>query len=133
MTESYEAKEKSIFQKNDCILLTVILLFSIVAFLLVYFLSNPGSTVIVTVDGKHFGSWTLTEEQEIAIPGKVGTNLLRITNGAAYISSAECPDLICLHHRPISYNGEQIVCLPNRIIVSIESSHRSDTPDAVSQ
>ena len=133
LTKTYRTKAKPLLHKNDCILLAVLLLFGVATLLLTQFLSGTGSTVTVTVDGKFFGSWTLTEECEIAIPGTSGTNLLQITNGTAFISDAECPDLICLHHRPISHTGERIVCLPNRIIVSIEDSHAPDSPDAVSQ
>ena len=133
MTESAKTKSKSLLHRSDCILLAVLLLFSAASFLLTHFLSEPGATVTVTVDGEIFGSWSLAEEQELAIPGTHGTNVLQITNGTASIIEAECPDLLCQHHRPIAHTGERIVCLPNRIIVSIDDVQSPDTPDAVSQ
>lgn len=133
MTESSKEKTKFLFRRSDCILLVVLLLFSALSFLLTRFLTEPGATVTVTVDGEFFGSWSLTKEHEIAIPGTHGTNVLQITDGTAFITEAECPDLICQHHRPITHTGERIVCLPNRIIVSIDGAQVPDTPDAVSQ
>ena len=34
---------------------------------------------------------------------------------------ANCPDEICVHHKPISKNGETIVCLPNKVVVVIKN------------
>ena len=48
------------------------------------------------------------------------TNLLVIENGAARIVEANCPDQICVNHGAIRYEGESIVCLPHRLVVSVE-------------
>ena len=33
---------------------------------------------------------------------------------------ADCPDQVCVRQGAVRYNGESIVCLPHRLIVSIE-------------
>ncbi|MBR2613326.1 MAG: NusG domain II-containing protein, partial [Clostridia bacterium] len=48
-----------------------------------------------------------------------GTNLLIIKDGKAYISEATCPDLVCVHTGHAD-ELKSIVCLPNRVTVSIE-------------
>ncbi len=57
--------------------------------------------------------------QMIKIPGKVGECILIIKDGEAYMLEADCPNQICVHHSPVSHKGENIVCLPNRVIIEI--------------
>ena len=57
---------------------------------------------------------------------------LSIRDGYADVTEATCPDLICAKHRPISRQGEAIICLPNRIVIEVISSKQYDV-DAVSE
>ena len=41
------------------------------------------------------------------------------------MKEANCRDLICVHHKAISGNGESIVCMPNRIVVEVVSDEES--------
>ena len=45
---------------------------------------------------------------------------------------ADCPDQICVSHRKISRDGESIICLPNQVVVTIQSSDSADI-DGVAQ
>ena len=58
-------------------------------------------------------------------------NRLIIKDGKAYIETATCPDGICVNHRPIFRDGESIVCLPNKVVVSVITQNSSDNPDIV--
>ncbi len=48
------------------------------------------------------------------------------------METARCPDQICVRHKAISRNGENIICLPYKIVVSIEEGEDTDV-DAVVQ
>ena len=58
-------------------------------------------------------------------------NRLVICDGKAYMETATCPDGICVAHRPIFRNGESIVCLPNRVVITVTTATKTDTPDVV--
>ena len=75
--------------------------------------------VVVEVDGEVFGEYELNENQEVLINE---TNILMIENGEANMYEANCPDQICVKHVPISKNGETIVCLPNKVVVTIKEA-----------
>lgn len=122
-------------RKNDLLLLTGLLALALVLFfLLPFFTGGKGNTVEVTVDGKPYRSLSLTEDCEFFVPGITGGNHICIRNGSVSVTAADCPDLICVHHMPIRNAGERIVCLPNRVVVSIRNiSETSSAPDAVSQ
>ena len=113
--------------------MSVLLLLSAAIILCLRLMPHSTGTVTVTVDGACIGHWALTDEQQILIDGASGTNYLRIANGTVVMTDADCPDLICVHHTPISHVGERIVCLPNRVIVSIDAVSDDTVLDAVSQ
>ena len=43
-----------------------------------------------------------------------------------YIKDATCPDKLCQKQGHISKNGQQIICLPNQVIVEIISYQNND-------
>lgn len=117
--------------KNDLILIAVLLLVVAGAALILFLSRTPGDTVVVTVDGQLWGEYSLSEDRTVEIKNGDGYNLLVIEGGKAYVRQASCPDGICSSHRPISHNGESIICLPNKVVIEIRSSG-SDQPDIIS-
>ena len=120
-------------RRNDMILIGV--LFSVsLCFLLGLVFMKQGTKepeAVIRVNGIVYGRYPLSENREIAIPGKIGTNVLTIADGMAYMSLAVCPDKICRNiHGKIKYQGEQIVCIPGGIVVMIENGEVSEL-DAV--
>lgn len=118
--------------KQDAIVILII--FVICIGLLYYFYFRKGDNgqyAVVTVDGIEYGTYSLEEEQviEIRIDGEV-TNILSISDGTADMTDAVCPDHLCVNQKAISKDGETIVCLPNKVVVTIESEEESDI-DAV--
>ena len=101
--------------RNDIFLFAAILLVSAIVFLLISFFAPEGAVIEITVDGKLYGQYSLYEEQTIDL----GHNTLIIKDGVADMVSAKCPDGLCVKQRSISKGGESIVCLPNRVIVTV--------------
>lgn len=106
-------------KKWDIAAAVVILLAAGVIFVALLFNKQPGKTVVVTIDQVEFGRYRLDQDRTVEIKGS-GSNLLVIENGHAYVKSADCPDKICVNHKPIVRSGEVIVCLPNKVVVEIE-------------
>ena len=99
-----------------------------------FFLFRPeGSTVTVTVGGEVYGTYSLSVNTVVDIEtGEGELNRLVIQDGKAYVETATCPDGICSSHRPISRKGESIVCLPNRVVITVTDSNNQDEgPDIV--
>lgn len=91
-----------------------------------FFSGEKGGQVQVTIGGEIYGTYSLSEEQEIPIIiNGVTTNLLVITAGKADITEADCPDGLCVHQRAISKNNESIVCLPNKVVVQVIDAKES--------
>ena len=116
--------------KNDIIFVAVLLLIVLIAGVFMVLLRKNGDTVIVTVDGKAWGEYSLNEDITVNIKTGSNFNVLVIKDGKAYIESASCPDGICSSHRPIKRNGESIICLPNKVVVTVNTKDKS-APDVI--
>jgi hypothetical protein len=69
------------------------------------------------VDGDQVAKYSLSVDGEYELNG--GTNVLRIKDGKAYLTSASCPDHLCVKQGKIDQTGETITCLPNRLTVTV--------------
>lgn len=107
--------------KNDFLLTGAILIIALVAFAIYMLTSSGGNTVKISVDGKIIKSFDLKSDINYQIKSGNNINNLVIEDGKAYIEYANCPDKICQHHRKISNAGETIVCLPHKVVITIES------------
>ena len=72
------------------------------------------NAVRITVGNEEYGIYSLEEDQEIEI-GK--TNTLKIEDGKAFMSHADCPDQLCMSMGPVDGPYDLIVCLPNLVVV----------------
>ena len=110
----------------------VVLILAAVLALWAFWPKEEGNRVTVTVDGTVFGTFPLTEPQEIAIDGFAPFSLtLVIEDGQAHVEHSTCPDLICQHHAPISRTGAEIVCLPGRVVITVTGEETE--VDAITQ
>ena len=113
-------------KRNDIILISVILLLSLTFTVILYKGAVKGERVTVYVDGKPVGDYQLKSDNAIDIEGyNGGHNTLAIENGYAFMSDASCPDKLCMHQGKISDSGQMIVCLPNRVIIKVETDEES--------
>lgn len=105
--------------KNDILLVAIILLISVVIFTIFKANQKNGELVKVIVDKEVKYCYNFNERTEVIISNDDFVNVLVVEDGQAYIKSANCPDKICVQHRPISKVGETIVCLPHKVVIEI--------------
>lgn len=121
-------------KRNDIFLLITILILA--ASLLIgyrFFYNHSGDFITISVDGITTNTLSLRENATVSIEGaNGGINTLEIKNGAASITYADCPDKLCVHQKKIKNQGETLVCLPHKVIVSVVSSEEGEL-DGISQ
>ena len=116
-----------LFKRNDIILIGAFLLLAIVLSVYLYTSGDEGDKVIVKIDGEVSEEFSLSENINYMIElGDGKYNKLSIQDGYAEIIDASCPDQICVNHQPIQKSGESIVCLPNKLVIEIESDSARD-------
>ena len=113
--------------KKTIIIILVLLLLCIlgaVSFLLLRNLPS-GSVAVISIDGEEYERVDLGKVQEpydIEIRTKFGSNTVHVEPGAISVTAASCPDKVCVHQGRLSGGGIPIVCMPNRLVISIEGS-----------
>ena len=116
--------------KYDLLLAMAVLLAAAV----LYFFLRPGEAgawAVVTVDGLEAARYTLSEDRTVML-GEEGYNVLQIFGGQAAVIDANCGDHTCVNTGPVWREGETIVCLPHKLMVTIEGGEASPF-DAVAQ
>lgn len=105
--------------KNDIILILIIVVIAFVSAGVYFAMQTEGKSVYVIQNGNIISTYSLKEDITTTITNGDNTNELVIKDKTAYIYQANCPDKICVNHRPISKTGETIVCLPAKLVIEI--------------
>lgn len=102
---------------GDIILLAVVLCSAAVLFLSLLFFTSHGAQVVVSIDGEEICRYALDQDTQVTL---TEGHILVIKEGEASVSHAPCRDQICVNHISISRSGETIVCLPYRLVITVE-------------
>ena len=117
-------------KKKDFILFGILLLVCGALFLFLLLNRQEGNRVVVEQDGNIVLKLSLEDDGTYVIEDGEFVNELVIEDGVAYMKSANCKDLICVHHGAISKVNETITCLPHKLIVYVVGEDISEV-DAV--
>ncbi len=113
----------------DMALVILVLAAALAGFLLELTWTGQGASLQITVDGEVFGTYQLDKDQTIDIGGG---NRCRIEDGAAWMEWADCPDQLCVRHTHISRANETVVCLPNRVTLTVLGGEDGEVDTIVS-
>ena len=111
----------------DVILIGSIALILAIILAVFAFSKTEGAFAVVTVNGRQSAVYPLDEDLEVKLTNGDGYYILIIENGDAYIKEASCPDKLCVNQNKIRYNGETLVCLPNKTTVKVVSNVDGET------
>lgn len=120
--------------RNDILLILTLLLIAGAVGLFMFFSKDSGSCVSVEVNGEEVMSLPLDKDTSIEICPENSevdfSNTLTVKDGKAFMSYANCPDQICVNRGEIGYEGETIVCLPHKVVVTVIKGEKSETDAA---
>lgn len=89
--------------------------------------------VVVEVDGKRVLELPLDQNDVRAVKGHLGETVIHIENNGVYISESACHNKICIKMGRIHLIGEVLICIPNRIVVTIKGNGDKNTLDGVTR
>ncbi len=119
-------------RKNDIILIATVIIAAALIWGFTQVTRSEGAYVVVTVDGEVYGTYPLDTDTEIRIGDDEHYNILVIKDGKAEITEASCPDKLCVKQGKAEYDGQSIICLPNKVVIEIRGGEQSDY-DAVAK
>ena len=91
-------------------------------------MSPGGSRVVVTSGDQVIFSAPLDQPRKVALDGPLGETQLVIADRGARISSSPCPRKTCVAMGTARQTGDLLACVPNRILVLIDSPADEETP-----
>ena len=112
-----KSEKKTGKYRLDLIVITAAVAFSLLLLLATTLFREEGAVAVVEIDGVTAGEYNLMFNGVYPLNG--GTNVLVVENGVAYLNYSNCPDHTCEKTGKIRYVGQTIVCLPNRVSITI--------------
>jgi hypothetical protein len=108
-------------KKSDIIFIFVVVILLCGGFFLFTILSgNYGRTVVIEEGNEVVGSFPLSEDRVVKVEGPLGVSTVVIEKGEVYMADSPCHNKVCIDMGHISKKGDTIVCLPNRIYITIQ-------------
>ena len=84
---------------------------------------NSWHTVSIVLDGELYGTYSLSEDQTIEVVQENGhSNYITIKDGTVSMAYSTCKNQVCVNTGAISETKDSIVCLPNKVMIEIQSS-----------
>lgn len=105
---------------------TVAMVLAVLIASIVMLTAKKGGTVEVYVDGKLTYSYSLDKNRTFEVDCDNGKNVVEIKDGKVSVIDADCNNRACVKSKAISKKGEQIVCLPHKLIVVIKGGSEGE-------
>lgn len=103
-------------KKGDFVIIFAVVLVFILSFVMMFLFSEQGSRVVIKQNNQVVYNESIHKDATF----DTGKNTVVIKDNTVYIDSADCKNQICVKTGKISKKGENIVCLPNKVIVEIK-------------
>ena len=113
------------FRKRDCVFLCLVLLIALLLPLLLLFGGKNAEQydAVVRIDGKEVCRLPLNKNAEYRAESSLGSNLIVIKDGKAFVADADCPGGDCTRCAAIDEHSTipVIACLPHKLTITIEA------------
>lgn len=104
------------------IVIALLLIVSLAAGFLLWSRRPEGTQVVISVNGREEGTYSLHKDQTVIIGPEDGSwhNTLEIRDGKASVIESDCSNQICVFTPPLSEDTIGIiVCLPHGLVVEL--------------
>ncbi len=88
-------------------------------------------TADIYSDNKLVRTVSLEKDDEFTIKNGKNYNIVRIRNGKISVCEADCKNQICVNQGEIDNSLFPIVCVPNGLVIRVDSNNQSDIDAAV--
>jgi hypothetical protein len=121
---------KKIFKIGDYLLLLVVV--GLIVFLFSRLLFNKSRHSRVQVTGRNFQKYyDIDEDRIIEVEGPLGVTRIIFEDGEVRVEDSPCREKICIKMGKKKRIGDQIICVPNRVIVEITGEN--ETVDGIAR
>ncbi|MEW5744123.1 MAG: NusG domain II-containing protein [Nitrospirota bacterium] len=114
---------------GDGLLLLFFLCLSLYSFVFAREAMPEGSAVTIEVEGTLLYSLPLDRNTTVAVDGPLGKTLVEVRDRRVRVTESPCHNKLCLHQEWVTRGA--VVCLPNRVVVTITAPKEKNTLDAI--
>jgi len=111
--------------KGVKILASSLILISMLSFTILKAVNQPGQIAVIKVENLQKFSKNLNRSEKFNTSGHMGEATIEIVNKAIRVVSSNCPQKLCVRQGNITHTGEIIVCVPNKLTISIEGKRKN--------
>ncbi len=114
---------KRIFTSNTLwiILFLVLAIISVLIIFIMNSVKTAGKTAKIYSNNRLVRTVSLNNDDEFTIENGKNYNIIRIRNGKISVCEADCKNQICVNQGEIDNDLFPIVCVPNRLVIRVES------------
>ena len=121
---------RNFFKIGDYALLLIVA--GLIVFLFSFFFFNNSGDSRVQVTGRYSQKYyDLDEDRIINVEGPLGVTRVIIEDGEVWFEDSPCREKICIKMGKKKRVGDQIICVPNRVIVEITGE--KETVDGITR
>lgn len=82
--------------------------------------SNEHATKVqIRLGDKIYATYSLNQQREIHVHGKLGDAVISIAQGKARFEKSPCHTQYCVHQGWLTHAGQAAICLPNQISLEL--------------
>ena len=85
---------------------------------------GPADKALIRSGGKVFMEVPLSRNQQIEVPGPLGTSIITVENRKVRITSDPSPRQYCVRQGWLQQAGEIAICLPNEVSVELTGGQK---------
>jgi hypothetical protein len=111
-------RKKTKLKPGDYAIIAIMVVL-IIVFSYRYFFAPSGGTRIEIRAPSYDGSFSLGENRVVEVSGPLGITKVVIQDGEVWVSESPCKQKICIKMGHKHRVGDQIVCIPNRVLIEI--------------
>lgn len=80
--------------------------------------------VVIRAGGKVYREVALSRDQDIAVPGPLGTSVIRVEKRRVRIQLDPSPRQYCVRQGWLQQAGEMALCLPNQVSIELTGQNK---------
>ncbi|MDM7926227.1 MAG: NusG domain II-containing protein [bacterium] len=83
---------------------------------------SDGNRIRISVDGSPKLTLPLGADTVLTVQGIMGNTEIAVSGGGTRVLRSPCPGKNCVHQGEIRNAGRMLICIPNRVTVTVEDS-----------
>jgi hypothetical protein len=113
----------------DRVLFSLLLAVSLAGVFFIKDIMPQGQSVTIEVDGKPAYILPIDKDRILSVQGPIGQTIVEIKDRKVRVTDSPCGNKFCIKQGWVGSGS--IICLPNRVVVTIGNKDKKKGPDAI--